>query len=806
MDSVTGPYAEAWEAYRRAGWPGVIPLPAGQKKPVPKGWTGAAGAWPSYADCAAWAEDRPAANIALRLNPGVLGVDVDAYGTKPGAQTLNNAVDRYGQLPATFYSSARGDGVSGIRFYRIPEGLAWPGEVGPGIETVHAGHRYAVVWPSIHPDTGTRYQWYDPAGQPIDGPPDVDQLPQLPDAWIQGLTGGVEAAPATPRLAWTSEQARSWLLARPRALQPACTRTARALADALLSLAAHASAHNTTTAAAMRIVRLADEGHAGAIGALTTLHDEFVRNTTNPARPGTVRTPGQAATEWAQLLDSAAAKVAATPTGLDACDCDGRLTNAIVDHAAAHTPQPDPTQPSAPNPTEPSQPDPPAPDLTNPAVEDQIRQETLKIHIREEARRRARRQQQGAQQAPPPVLLTTFLDIPDEPVQYRIEGLWPVGGRVMLTAQFKSGKTTLVGNLVRSLVDGDAFLERFLTHTPTGRVGIIDDELDERMLRRWLRDQNIRATDRAVVVPLRGKVSTFDLIDDDTRNQWAQTIQAAGITVLIVDCLAPILDALGLSEDKEAGQFLVALDETAKMAGVEEVLLVHHMGHNSERARGASRLRDWPDVEWRLVREKNKDEEDNPAAPRYFSAYGRDVDIAESALEYDPATRHLALTGGARKDAGSRETRDAIIAYLRKNPGASQDQVEKNAGPPQAKTRATLKALVKLGEITQVRAPRSRGLHHSVAPQAATSLGNTPTEPKPQVNGQSPESLGNARQRSAENSGPALGNPAPLRGGAGALPSSANTPADPASVDTDGSSAIIAAVQAERDANHRGTT
>lgn len=825
MTEPTGPYAHAWQDYRAAGWTGVIPLPARKKQHPPRGVTGEAGIYPSTADCMAWADGPEGdGNIALRLPHHVLGLDVDAYDTKPGAHTLTAAEIRYGPLPATWVSSSRGPGLSGIRFYRVPEGLAWPGELGPAVETVHARHRYAVVAPSIHPDGGT-YQWHDPDGAPC-GPPDVDQLPHLPNAWVEGLTGGHDAAPAGPRADFTTGQARAWLLSKPRVLGAPCHRTGRATTDALLALAAGASAHATTTAAVMRIVRLADEGHAGAISALTGLHDAFTGNVTNPHRAGAVRTLGQAANEWRKILDSAAGKVAATTTGLDACDCDGRLTQAIVQAAtppggaSAHTPQPSPTQPSPALHT--PQPDPyatpPAPNLTDPAVEDQIRTETLKTLIREEARRRARRQQHGAQQPPSPVLLTDFLAQPDQPQQYRIEGLWPVGGRIMLTAQFKSGKTTLVGNLLRSLADGQPFLERFLTHTPKGRTTVIDTELDDRMLRRWLRDQRITNTGDVAVIPLRGKVSTLDLLDEQIRAEWAARLQQIGTEILIVDCLAPILDALGLSEDKEAGQFLVALDELANQAGISEVVLVHHMGHNSERARGASRLRDWPDVEWKLAREKGEENEDNPAARRFFSAYGRDVDIAEAALDYLPESRRLVLAGGSRKQAADTEFRDAVIAYLRANPGAVGRQVELFAGPPQKKTRAALKALVADGTVTAV--SHSGAIIYSVAavsisvaecsPQVSAPengpegpFGNdqlsisVPDAPEAAPFGKPPAELaecetagqsaggepfgklGNHSATTRQNGGEALGNRAPLRGGARKLPSSATSATQP---------------------------
>jgi len=87
--------------------------------------------------------------------------------------------------------------------------------------------------------------------------------------------------------------------------------------------------------------------------------------------------------------------------------------------------------------------------------------------------------------------------------------------------------------------------------------------------------------------------------------------------------------------------------------------LIHHMGHTGERSRGDSRLRDWPDVEWRLVRQ-----DDDPASPRFISAYGRDVEIRESRLEYDPQTRHLTIAGGSRKDITTDEALEAVISVL----------------------------------------------------------------------------------------------------------------------------------------------
>src|SRR5690606_26456089 len=168
---------------------------------------------------------------------------------------------------------------------------------------------------------------------------------------------------------------------------------------------------------------------------------------------------------------------------------------------------------------------------------------------------------------------------------------------------------------------------------------ILDFEMSEHQLDDWLGDQGIENDDKVVVAPMRGKAATFDIIDDDVRAEWATRLR--GTTYLVLDCLRPILDALGLDEHREGGRFLTAFDALCDQAAIPDALVVHHMGHQGERSRGDSRFRDWPDVEWKLVRE-NEDSD----SPRYISAYGRDVEQAEGLLEYHPDSRHLTLKGG----------------------------------------------------------------------------------------------------------------------------------------------------------------
>ncbi len=154
-----GPFRAACEAYWVAGWRGLLPLPPRAKAPPPAGWTGRGAPYPSWADVHAWADGPEGeGNIAIRLPDGLIGLDVDDYMDRAGGAHLDELTRRLGVLPPTWVSTARDD-RSGIRLFRVPTGLRWPGQAAPGIEIIQATHRYAVVWPSIHPSTGRAYRW-----------------------------------------------------------------------------------------------------------------------------------------------------------------------------------------------------------------------------------------------------------------------------------------------------------------------------------------------------------------------------------------------------------------------------------------------------------------------------------------------------------------------------------------------------------------------------------------------------------------------------------------------------------------------
>lgn len=336
------PYGAAARDYLEAGW-SPIPLPFKEKAPPPDGYTGAAGTFVTAAEVAGWTRSKPlrakagnlsfvAGNIGLRLPPTVLGIDADRYDGKAGTATIAKAEASWGALPDTWTSTSRTDG-SGIALYRIPEGLAWPGQVGPGVETLRWDHRFAVVAPSVHPE-GREYFWIKPGGVRAEGeiPAEAD-LAWLPETWIEGLTSGkLWTARAADEM--TDGEVRAWLAARKvetcevmRATLARCQKILRTAGD-------DGGAHEVARDAAWGVIGDAASGHGGVIEALGKLRRTFLSNVKER------RGQGAGEAEWARIVIRGVQKVAAegSPATGDMCaefdaGSGGSTTSAKTDSA-----------------------------------------------------------------------------------------------------------------------------------------------------------------------------------------------------------------------------------------------------------------------------------------------------------------------------------------------------------------------------------------------------------------------------------------------------------------------------------------
>lgn len=279
-DDSSRPYADAAWEYRQAGYAGVIPLGVRplMKSPPPAGYTGWAGVDPSGADVQTWVDGREGArNIGWHIPRGYVGVDVDDY--HGGGESLLKLIRKVGKiLPATWTATARGkDSVTRHHFYRaqLAEGRTWRDHPGVGIDSLHVGHRYAMVWPSLNPDAGgAQVCWYDPDGEFYEGVPDPSWFTVLDPAWVDELSH--EGTPLEGTAATDPEATAAIEGMRPGA---PCPRVAGHLAKELDRIARAAAGEGSLHSPGQLypLVAYGLEGHAGVRVALSTHQAAYVK-------------------------------------------------------------------------------------------------------------------------------------------------------------------------------------------------------------------------------------------------------------------------------------------------------------------------------------------------------------------------------------------------------------------------------------------------------------------------------------------------------------------------------------------------
>ncbi|MFE6388379.1 bifunctional DNA primase/polymerase [Nocardiopsis dassonvillei] len=243
---------------------------------------------------------RDGQNVALRLPLGLIGIDVDAYDGKPGAETLAECERKWGPLPKTDRSGSR-DGVSGIYVYRVPRS-GWESITKlPGIEFVQFHHRYMVVEPSVHPDTGNVYRWDTVGNSPMweSGP---ESFPMLPPAWVEGLRK--DNASSVPQKGTES-------FVEVLTDGSPCEEVEAVLKRFESDASEGKSRHDSMVSAQYRLAKLGEAGHPGVSTAMDTLESMFL---------AAVDGERNAQDEWNRALDGALRMVDTPNTNGDPCE------------------------------------------------------------------------------------------------------------------------------------------------------------------------------------------------------------------------------------------------------------------------------------------------------------------------------------------------------------------------------------------------------------------------------------------------------------------------------------------------------
>lgn len=298
------------------------------------------------------------------------------------------------------------------------------------------------------------------------------------------------------------------------------------------------------------------------------------------------------------------------------------------------------------------------------AFETEVEQALRRSRINDEARRRLLAVE--FEPLPEPQSLADLLASPLAEPEWAVAGLIDADGSTLLAAQFKSGKTTLACNLVRSLADGEPFLDSFATRLE-GNVGVLNYELADRRYLGWLRHQEILRADRVRYLGLKGRPNPLG--SSRGVEELTEWLKRGEVEFLLIDTYGAAFTGDNENDNSQARRFLTTLDEVKHAAGVRSLLLVAHTGrkehgHGEEHVRGATVLDDWADSRWLLTQK---------ADTRYLRAHGRDVDLSETDLAYEPTTRRYTTGAGVsrRQSAPStdEEREQQVLEVVRAQPG-----------------------------------------------------------------------------------------------------------------------------------------
>lgn len=703
------PFASSAKRYRANGWLGTLPLPPRSKEPPPDGFTGHGKPYPSDVDVRRWRKGNADGNICLRLYEvpreqlnadmpfaysgnnvdgwALLGIDVDDYADKHGAAQLRDLEAQLGPLPATVVSSARWSEapLSGIRLFLVPKGYRYKGKAAKHIDVIHAGHRYAVVWPSVHP-SGSLYEFRygapgsDTALEVYDdtGVPPVTDVALLPEPWFAHLLSDVsDHADAQSDMKFGELE--DWA----EAILHGCTGDpCRLIADDLakyVDALDESDQHHPLNTVIWRLTQNGLEGHRGWY---TTVR-AYIDHWTEVSRGK--RHPDEMQAEVMRSIDGALRKAKATfdersayvPD--DTCDAKTRAEAGEFDCDAWH----DRLHASG-------------------GEQDELAHEVERAYRRRKADRLARQRLALDDWSEPEDEgdLGHQIANPDPDEGELVHGLIRSRGIVLINAQHKTGKTTLASvNLPKALVTRQPFLRKFgVEFGDHEHVGIWNLEVDRQDLVDWLERVGIPPEARGRVHPkcLRGNRSV------DFRNPLAvdwtvRWLQERGITVWVIDPLSKLYRG-DENSSTEFNEWWSTLEEIMQRAGVRVAILVHHSGHGGEgRARGTSAMMGNPDVlvEYRHGGEHGELPPDNK---RYLRAFGRRIDLPSITLDYNPATLELFVDegGGSREENQEKQLALKLWNALKKSgEPLNQGDLFRSAGrKAQGKNSAKARAAV----------------------------------------------------------------------------------------------------------------
>lgn len=331
--------------------------------------------------------------------------------------------------------------------------------------------------------------------------------------------------------------------------------------------------------------------------------------------------------------------------------------------------------------------------------------------------------------APPDHVSATVADLiahPPQPDPFLIEGVVGMNHNVVITAQYKAGKTTLVAcNLLRSLVDGTPFLDAFDIAPWHGNAAFWSCEMDPSdLVDNYLRPCGYDNPDRVSVAHLRGY--NINILSDVGRAWTVKWLKTRGVRVWAIDSLARLARMAGVNENENDTMLdlLAGIDDIKTEAGVMASFVIAHTGRGEmeegkERARGATAIDDWPDVRWIITED---------SGVRFLSVEngrGGIQGFKATSLVFDTETKRVVY--GARDKITHRSETGVqiVLSVVTETPGMSKNATQKKITERTGRGRNTalewIDEAIDCGFIEVKRGPNRQQCLHPIKVEGVAS-------------------------------------------------------------------------------------
>jgi hypothetical protein len=262
--------------------------------------------------------------------------------------------------------------------------------------------------------------------------------------------------------------------------------------------------------------------------------------------------------------------------------------------------------------------------------------------------------------------LSDALALPPAPVQYLIDGLASATANVVITGQYKSGKTHLmVATLITALADNEPFLGAKEVHVPEGGavVGHWNLEMSALdLIDKYMRPAGYKNTHNVHLANWQGyRLNIMTVPGKQAAVEW---LKSRGVQVWTIDSWSALCRMCGVdpNDNKEVSDLLGQINEIKVESGVQATFMLAHTARSSAESdkpgtRGASALDEGVDTRWMFTVDKSD--------VRFLQAEGRGTQMNAVSLDFNEETGRSVIGSTTKAGAAADGWVQTIVAILR---------------------------------------------------------------------------------------------------------------------------------------------